>query len=61
MSSANVSKKAPKSPHAIEWFVSPHTINGKGTFAFLHRQLQRLEPGRLQKKGPSVLAECRAI
>ncbi|HEX5273024.1 MAG TPA: dienelactone hydrolase family protein [Gemmataceae bacterium] len=23
----------------IEWFVGPHTINGKGTFAFLHRHL----------------------
>ena len=23
----------------IEWFVGPHTINGKGTFEFLHRQL----------------------
>jgi dienelactone hydrolase len=25
---------------AIEWFVGPHTINGKGTFAFLHRHLK---------------------
>ncbi len=24
----------------IEWFVGPHTINGKGTFAFLHRHLK---------------------
>lgn len=24
----------------IEWFVGPHTINGQGTFAFLHRHLQ---------------------
>ena len=23
----------------IEWFVGPHTIYGKGTFAFLHRHL----------------------
>ncbi|MBI4606383.1 MAG: dienelactone hydrolase family protein [Planctomycetes bacterium] len=23
----------------IEWFVGPHTIHGKGTFAFLHRHL----------------------
>ena len=23
----------------IEWFVGPHTINGKGTFEFLHRHL----------------------
>jgi dienelactone hydrolase len=23
----------------IEWFVGPHTINGKGTFAFLHKHL----------------------
>jgi dienelactone hydrolase len=25
---------------AIEWFVGPHTINAKGTFAFLHRHLK---------------------
>ena len=25
---------------AIEWFVGPHSINGKGTFAFLHRHLR---------------------
>ncbi|HYE19555.1 MAG TPA: hypothetical protein VEA69_13975 [Tepidisphaeraceae bacterium] len=25
---------------AIEWFDGPHTINGKGTFEFLHRHLQ---------------------
>jgi dienelactone hydrolase len=25
---------------AIEWFDGPHTINGKGTFAFLHRHLK---------------------
>jgi dienelactone hydrolase len=24
----------------IEWFVGPHTINGQGTFAFLHKHLQ---------------------
>jgi len=24
----------------IEWFVGPHKINGKGTFEFLHRQLE---------------------
>jgi dienelactone hydrolase len=24
---------------AIEWFVGPHTINGKGTFDFLHKHL----------------------
>ena len=23
----------------IEWFVGPHTINGKGTFSFLHKHL----------------------
>ena len=23
----------------IEWFVGPHTINGQGTFEFLHKQL----------------------
>ncbi|MHB8862513.1 MAG: dienelactone hydrolase family protein [Pirellulaceae bacterium] len=25
---------------AIEWFVGPHTINGQGTFDFLHQHLQ---------------------
>ena len=25
---------------AIEWFDGPHTINGKGTFAFLHKHLK---------------------
>ena len=25
---------------AIEFFVGPHTINGKGTFAFLHKHLK---------------------
>jgi dienelactone hydrolase len=29
----------------IEWFVGPHTINGKGTFAFLHRHLKWPAPG----------------
>jgi len=29
---------------AIEWFVGPHTINGKGTFEFLHRHLEWPEP-----------------
>jgi dienelactone hydrolase len=24
----------------LEWFVGPHTINGKGTFAFLHKHLK---------------------
>jgi hypothetical protein len=24
----------------IEWFVGPHTINGKGTFDFLHQHLR---------------------
>jgi dienelactone hydrolase len=28
----------------IEWFVGPHTINGKGTFSFLHRHLNWPEP-----------------
>jgi hypothetical protein len=23
----------------IEWFTGPHTINGQGTFGFLHRNL----------------------
>ena len=28
----------------IEWFVGPHTINGQGTFDFLHRHLQWPQP-----------------
>lgn len=28
----------------IEWFVGPHTINGKGTFTFLHKHLKWPEP-----------------
>jgi len=28
----------------IEWFVGPHTINGKGTFDFLHRHLNWPKP-----------------
>jgi dienelactone hydrolase len=28
----------------LEWFVGPHTINGKGTFAFLHKHLNWPEP-----------------
>ena len=28
----------------IEWSDGPHTINGKGTFAFLHRHLKWPEP-----------------
>lgn len=28
----------------IEWFVGPHTINGEGTFRFLHRHLNWAEP-----------------
>ncbi len=28
----------------IEWFVGPHTINGQGTFRFLHRHLRWPEP-----------------
>jgi cephalosporin-C deacetylase-like acetyl esterase len=30
---------------AIEWFVGPHTINGKGTFDFLHKHLKWPRPG----------------
>jgi len=29
---------------AIEWFVGPHTINGRGTFDFLHRHLRWPKP-----------------
>jgi len=28
----------------IEWFVGPHTINGKGTYAFLHKHLNWPKP-----------------
>jgi hypothetical protein len=28
----------------LEWFVGPHTINGKGTFDFLHEQLKWAKP-----------------
>ncbi len=28
----------------IEWFVGPHTINGKGTFDFLHKHLKWKKP-----------------
>jgi len=28
----------------IEWFVGPHTINGQGTFAFLHKHLKWPQP-----------------
>lgn len=31
---------------AIEWFPGPHTINGKGTFEFLHQHLQWPKPNR---------------
>ena len=30
----------------IEWFVGPHTINGQGTFEFLHRHLNWPNPHR---------------
>ena len=30
---------------AIEWFNGPHTINGKGTFDFLHTHLKWPRPG----------------
>jgi hypothetical protein len=29
----------------IEWFVGPHTINGQGTYAFLHKHLNWPERG----------------
>ena len=29
----------------IEWFVGPHSINGKGTFEFLHKHLNWPKPG----------------
>lgn len=36
--------KLPKDHCQIEWFAGPHTINGKGTFDFLHRQLAWPKP-----------------
>jgi hypothetical protein len=36
--------KQPAENCQIEWFVGPHTINGKGTFAFLHKHLNWPEP-----------------
>jgi len=30
----------------LEWFVGPHTINGQGTYEFLHRHLDWPEPPR---------------
>ncbi len=30
----------------IEWFVGPHTINGQGTYKFLHNHLNWPEPGQ---------------
>jgi len=35
----------------IEWFVGPHTINGQGTFKFLHRHLKWPERGEQQTEG----------
>jgi hypothetical protein len=32
--------KLPEDRCQIEWFVGPHTINGKGTFEFLHHHLK---------------------
>ena len=34
---------------AIEWFTGPHTINGRGTFEFLHRHLNWPVNGAAQK------------
>jgi len=30
----------------IEWFPGPHTINGQGTFEFLHKHLDWPKPNR---------------
>ena len=35
----NARLKLPTDHCQIEWFVGPHTINGQGTFAFLHKHL----------------------
>ncbi|NQT39761.1 MAG: dienelactone hydrolase family protein, partial [Planctomycetes bacterium] len=32
---------------ALEWFVGPHTINGRGTFDFLHRHLNWPKPAKV--------------
>jgi dienelactone hydrolase len=36
----------------IEWFDGPHSINGVGTFAFLHRHLQWPSPDAKEPGGP---------
>jgi hypothetical protein len=36
--------KLPSEDCQIEWFVGPHTINGKGTFDFCHRHLNWPKP-----------------
>lgn len=36
--------KLPSEDCQIEWFVGPHTINGKGTFDFCHRHLNWPQP-----------------
>ena len=36
--------KLPADHCQIEWFAGPHTINGQGTFAFLHQHLNWPEP-----------------
>jgi dienelactone hydrolase len=36
--------KLPSDKCQIEWFVGPHTINGKGTFDFCHRHLNWPKP-----------------
>jgi len=36
--------KLPPDKCQIEWFVGPHTINGKGTFDFLHKHLNWPKP-----------------
>jgi N-methylhydantoinase A len=37
----------------IEWFVGPHTINGQGTFDFLHRHLNWPQPQAEQSEPAS--------
>ena len=41
----NARLKLPANHCQIEWFDGPHTINGKGTFAFLHEHLDWPAPG----------------
>ena len=45
---------------AIEVFIGPHTINGKGTFAFLHKHLKWPE-NRLRRPAAELLPKNRYL